>query len=61
MSGAPMDHELHALMLNVIAQLMKLLTRRGVLVEGMGQSYLAASDDDGDGEDARWRRPSFAA
>ncbi len=36
---------------SVIARLMKLLTRRGVLVEDMGQTYLAEPDTDG--EEAR--------
>jgi hypothetical protein len=31
---------LHALLQIVIARLMKMLTRRGVLVEDMGQTYL---------------------
>jgi hypothetical protein len=34
---------------------MKLLTRRGVLLEDDGQSYLAESDTDG--EEARTLRP----
>lgn len=39
--AAPTDDELHALLHTLITQLMKLLTRRGLLVEEMGQSYLA--------------------
>ncbi len=38
---------------------MKLLTRRGVLLEEMGQTYLA--EPDADGEDARTLRPLQAA
>jgi hypothetical protein len=38
---------------------MKMLTRRGVLVEDMGQTYLAEPDTDG--EDARTLRPLQAA
>ncbi len=40
--------------LTVIARLMKMLTRRGVLVENMGQIYLAKPD--ADGEEARTLR-----
>ena len=57
--GAPSDDELHALLQTVIARLMKMLTRRGVLVEEMGQTYLA--DPDADGEEARTLRPLQAA
>ena len=35
---APTDDELHALLRTVITRLMKVLTRRGVLVEEMGQT-----------------------
>ena len=38
---------------------MKLLTRRGVLIEEMGQTYLA--EPDADGEEARTLRPLHAA
>jgi dihydrofolate reductase len=47
-AAAPTDDELHALLQTVIARLMKLLTRRGVLVEDMGQTYLAEPDADGE-------------
>ncbi len=50
---------MHALLQTVIARLMKMLTRRGVLVEEMGQTYLA--DPDADGEEARTLRPLQAA
>ena len=43
----------------VITRLMKLLTRRGVLVEEEGSTYLA--DDDGDSDEARALRPLQAA
>jgi hypothetical protein len=56
---APTDDELHALLHTVIARLMKMLTRRGVLVEEMGQTYLAEPDADGD--EARTLRPLQAA
>jgi len=37
-AGAPTDDELHALLHTVIARLMKMLTRWGVLIEEMGQT-----------------------
>ena len=43
------------LLQTAITRLMKLLTRRGVLVEDMGQAYLAEPDADGD--EARTLRP----
>ena len=58
-AGAPTDDELHALLHTIIARLMKMLTRRGVLVEDMGQTYLAEPDTDGD--EARTLRPLHAA
>ncbi len=42
------DDELHALLLTVITRLMKMLMRRGVLIEEKGQTYLAEPDADGD-------------
>ncbi len=39
--GAPTDDELHALLHTVITRLMKMLTRHDVLIEEMGQIYLA--------------------
>jgi len=57
--GAPTDEELHALLHTVIDRLMKMLTRRGVLVEDMGQIYLA--EPDADGKEARTLRPLQAA
>jgi hypothetical protein len=48
-----------ALLQTLITRLKKLLTRRGVLVEGMGQTYLAEPDTDGD--EARTLRPLQAA
>jgi hypothetical protein len=58
-TGALSDDELHALLQTVITRLMKLLTRRGVLIEEMGQIYLA--EPDADGEEARTLRPLQAA
>ncbi|MFO1327148.1 MAG: transposase zinc-binding domain-containing protein [Rubrivivax sp.] len=43
-AAAPPDDELHARLLTVIERLMKMLTRRGVRVEDMGQTYLAELD-----------------
>jgi hypothetical protein len=40
-TAASTDQELHALLQTVIARFMKMLTRRGVLVEEMGQTWLA--------------------
>ena len=57
--GAPTDDELHALLQNVIVRLMKMLMHRGVLVEDMGQTYLAEPDTDG--EKSRTLRPLQAA
>jgi len=57
--NAPTDDELHALLQTIIAWLMKMLTRRGVLVEDMGQAYLA--EPDADCEDVRTLRPLHAA
>lgn len=54
-AGVPTDDALHALLQTVIAQLMKMLTRRGVLVEDMGQTYL--TEPDVEGEEARTLRP----
>jgi hypothetical protein len=54
-AGSPTDDEVHALLQTLIARLMKMLTRRGVLVEDMGQTYLA--EPDADGEEARMSTP----
>jgi len=56
---APADDEVPTLLQTLIARLMKMLTRRGVLVEDMGQTYLA--EPDADGEEARTLRPLQAA
>ena len=58
-AGAPTDEQLHALLQTSIAGLMKMLTRRGVRVEDLGQAYLA--EPDADGEEARTLRPLQAA
>jgi hypothetical protein len=56
---APTDDELYTLLQTLITRLMKLLTRRGMLVEDMGQTCLAEPDSDGD--EARTLRPLRAA
>ena len=58
-ASARTDDQLHALLHTLIARLMKMLTRRGVLVEDMGQTYLAELD--ADAEEARTLRPLQAA
>ena len=45
-AGTPTDDGLHALLQTVIARLMKRLTHRGVLIEEMGQTYLAEPESD---------------
>ena len=40
-ADAPTDNGLHALLQTATTRLMKMLTRRGVLIEEMGQTYLA--------------------
>ena len=49
------DDELHALLHTVIARLMKMPTRHGVLIEEMGQTWLA--DPNVDRDEARTLRP----
>lgn len=58
-ASASTDDELHALLQTIIARLMKLLTRRAVLVEEMGQTYPA--EPDVDCEEACTLRPLQAA
>jgi hypothetical protein len=58
-ADAPTDDEVHALLQTLIARLMKMLTRRGVLVEDMGQTDLA--EPDADGQEARTLIPLQAA
>ena len=57
--GTLTDAELQALLQTVIVRLMKPLTRRGGLIEDMGQIYLAKPD--ADVEEARTLRPLQAA
>ena len=58
-AGAPSDDELHALLHTVITRLMKMLTRRGVLIEEMAHTWLA--DHNSDGNEARTLRPMAGA
>jgi len=64
-ADSPTDEELRALLHKIITRLMKLLTRRGVLVEEDegGSSYLADADADADADsdEARALRPLQAA
>jgi hypothetical protein len=46
--GVPTDDELHALLQAIITRLMKVLERRGVLIEEMGQTRLAEPEADGE-------------
>jgi len=57
------DEQLRALLHRIITLLMKLLARRGVLVEEEegGSSYLVDADADADSDDARALRPLQAA
>ena len=56
---APTDEALQTVLHKIITRLMKLLTRRGVLIEEEGSTYLA--DNDGDSDEARALRPLQAA
>jgi hypothetical protein len=56
---APTDEALRSVLHKIITRLMKLLTRRGVLVEEEGSTYMA--DSDGDSDEARTLRPLQAA
>jgi hypothetical protein len=55
----PTDAALQTVLHKIITRTMKLLTRRGVLIEEQGQTYLA--DHDGDSDEARALRPLQAA
>ena len=56
---APTDEALHAVLHKIITRTMKLLTRRGLLVEEQGSTYMA--DNDSDSDEARTLRPLQAA
>jgi hypothetical protein len=51
----PTDEQVQAVLQTMITRLMKLLTRRGVLVEDMGQTWLA--EPDAEAGEARPLRP----
>ena len=53
------DEALQAVLHKIITRTMKLLTRKGVLVEEQGQTYMA--DNDSDSDEARTLRPLQAA
>lgn len=57
-AGGPTDCEMHLLLQAAIAGLLKMLTRRGVLFEYMGRTYLAKTDADSEqarcGRCGRW-------
>ena len=55
----PTDEALQSVLYKIITRMMKLLTRRGVLVEEEGSTYMA--DNDGDSDEARVLRPLQAA
>ena len=59
LAPAPTDEALQAVLHKIITRLMKLLTRRGVLIEEQGQTCMA--DNDGDSDEARALRPLQAA
>ena len=56
---APTNEALQVVLHKIVTRLMKLLTRRRVLIEEQGQTYMA--DDDGDSDEARVLRPLQAA
>ncbi len=56
---APTDDAVQTVLHKIITRLMKLLTRKGVLVEEQGSTYMA--DDDADSDEARVLRPLQAA
>ena len=58
-ASTPTDEALQAVLHKIITRMMKLLTRRGVLIEEQGQTYLA--DNDADSDEARVLRPLQAA
>ncbi len=55
----PADEALESVLRKIITRTMKLLARRGVLVEEDGSTYMA--DSDGDSDEARVLRPLQAA
>jgi hypothetical protein len=58
-AGAPTDDQVHRPLRTLIARLVKMLTRRGVLVQDMGQAWLA--EPDADSQEAPTLQPLQAA
>ena len=58
-ASAPSDEALQTVWQTIITRMMKLLTRKGVLVEEQGQTTMA--DNGGDSDEARTLRPLQAA
>ncbi|MEO7851495.1 MAG: transposase [Rubrivivax sp.] len=58
---APNDEAPQAVLHKIITRMMRLLTRKGVLVEEQGQTYIADADGDSDSDEARVLRPLQAA
>ena len=56
---APTDEALQAVLHKIVTRTVKMLTRRGVLVEEEGSTYMA--DGDSDSDEARVLRPLQAA
>ena len=59
--AAPTDVALQTVLRKIITRMMKLLTRKGVLVVEQGQTSMADDDGDGVGDEARVLRPLHAA
>ncbi len=57
--AAPTDEALQVVLRKIITRAMKLLTRRGALLEEQGSTYMA--DNDGDSDEARTLRALQAA
>ena len=57
---APSDEALQAVLHKIITRMMKLLTRRGVLIEEQGQTYMADNDADSDAARALRACEAFA-
>ncbi|HEY8707891.1 MAG TPA: transposase, partial [Burkholderiaceae bacterium] len=55
----PTDEDVQVVLHRIVGRILKMLTRRGVLVEDQDSMYVA--DDEGDSDDARTLRPLQAA
>ncbi|MFT4103244.1 MAG: transposase [Burkholderiaceae bacterium] len=59
---APTDEQIEAVLLQtLITRLRRLLTRQGVLVQDLGETWLWLAEPEADGEEARTLRPPQAA